>query len=91
MHSSGANDPTPLSPLEKSREVPRAPTAANCLHTRSAYERGTLCSSSPYEVEMTLGIDLWSRSQFTQARYGSFVLSGVEALGLKGGLYVHQN
>lgn len=45
------------------------------------------CSSSPYEVEMTWGMDFCSRSQFTQVRYGSLVFSGVEGLGMKGGLY----
>ena len=47
--------PTPLSPLATRIETPRAPSWLKRLHALVAYESGTVCSSSPYEMEIVLG------------------------------------
>lgn len=50
-----------------------------------AKSRGTVCSSSPYDVVNVWGITDELRMKFSQSRYGSFVFVGVLESGTKGG------
>ena len=56
----------------------------NCLFDNSAITF-TVCSSSPYDVEMVWGIDVWFKRKFRKSKYGSLVSVGVLLSGVNGG------
>jgi hypothetical protein len=80
-------DPGPVSPLETMTDVPIVPNLPILLHTFSAYDLGTLCSFSPYEIDIVCGMSFWLSSHWKKYWYGSLLfLVGWSTSGMNGPL-----